>query len=139
VPQLRRKDCVVVNGASEPKRDPRMAWPLYCKAALIVIEDQSRACALNFLLTRSLFKFADEALIDPAFARELPLYVAAVRQIFTTAELSLHLDTLVMEQDRDGCDPEQEPYQATGTREIVGQPWYPGLRDFLTIPQLGIA
>ena len=57
--------------------------------------------AFDYLVAEKLFNFADAASSHPAFARELPRFVAHVRGLFTVEEMRTHLNRIQCEQ-RDG-------------------------------------
>jgi hypothetical protein len=50
--------------------------------------------ALDYLIAEKLLTYADTAVARPEFARELPRFVAEVRDIFSDAEIRPYLDHL---------------------------------------------
>jgi hypothetical protein len=84
-------------------------WIEQCEAAEEINLRYGLKAAFDYLVAEKLFNFADAAKIHPAFARELPQFVARVRGLFTVEEMRTHLNRIECEQgDRDAdieeCD-----------------------------------
>ena len=51
--------------------------------------------ALDYVISEKLLNFAQAAVSHPDFARELPMFVAEIRRLFTPDEISEHLAVLL--------------------------------------------
>jgi hypothetical protein len=69
-------------------------WIEQCEAAEEINLRYGLKAAFDYLVAEKLFNFADAAKIHPAFARELPQFVARVRGLFTVEEMRTHLTDL---------------------------------------------
>jgi hypothetical protein len=71
---------------------PRMrfekAWVEQCKATRAIKRRFGAKSALDYLIGEKLMHFADAARDDPAFARELPRFLAAAWRTFNEYELA---------------------------------------------------
>src|SRR6201987_6230610 len=76
-------------------------WIEQCEAAEEIKLRSGLKAAFDYLVGEKLFHFADAAKPHPAFARELPQFVARVRGLFTVDEMRTHLNRIQCEQ-RDG-------------------------------------
>ena len=66
-------------------------WVGQCEAAEGIKRRYGTKAAFDYLVAEKLFNFADAASSHPAFARELPRFVAHVRGLFTVEEMRTHL------------------------------------------------
>ena len=73
----------------------RTLWQSQCGVAPSLREKYGLQAALDYLVSEKLFTFAEAATSHPDFARELPLFVAEIRRLFTPEEIRAHLETLV--------------------------------------------
>jgi hypothetical protein len=69
-------------------------WKQQCVAARSIRVHYGILSALDYLIGEKLLTFADKALTRPEFARELPRFVAEVRDIFSAEEIKHYLDHL---------------------------------------------
>jgi hypothetical protein len=69
-------------------------WKQQCVAARSVRVQHGTLFALDYLIGEKLLTFADTAVTRPEFARELPRFVAEVRDIFSGEEIRHYLDHL---------------------------------------------
>jgi hypothetical protein len=69
-------------------------WKQQCVAARSVRVRHGALSALDYLIGEKLLTFADEAVTRPEFARELPRFVAEIRDIFSGEEIRHYLDHL---------------------------------------------
>ena len=76
-------------------------WVEQCEAAEGIKRRYGTKAAFDYLVAEKLFNFAEAASSHPAFARELPRFVAHVRGLFTVEEMRTHLNRIQCEQ-RDG-------------------------------------
>lgn len=91
-------------------------WIEQCEAAEEIKRRYGTKAAFDYLVAEKLFNFANAASAHPAFARELPRFVAHVRGLFTVEEMRTHLDRIQCEQrdsdayigERDEFDEESE-------------------------------
>jgi hypothetical protein len=107
-------------------------WIEQCEAAEEIKLRYGLKAAFDYLVAEKLFNFADAAKTHPAFARELPQFVARVRGLFTVEEMRTHLNRIQCEAyigERDELDEEGEqgggrdqprkPYGSHGARSAI--------------------
>ena len=68
-------------------------WVEQCKATKAIKRRFGAKSALDYLIGEKLVTFADAARDDPAFARELPRFPAAVWRTFNEYELAGYIAT----------------------------------------------
>ena len=119
-------------------------WKEQCEAALGVRERHGVVSALDYLIGEKLLTFAETAVTRPEFARELPRFVAGVRDIFSPEEIRLYLAHLERLADFDdelvpaeGDEGDEEflldtPEQRDAARARLRQ-----LKELLTLDVLG--
>jgi len=73
-------------------------WIAQCKAAEEIKVCYGLKAAFDYLIGEKLLNFADAATRNPEFARELPRFVARVRDLFTAEEMRTHLSRIEREQ-----------------------------------------
>src|SRR5215468_5149721 len=69
-------------------------WVKQCTAAEHIKLRYGSKAAFDYIVAEKLFNFADAATAYPEFARELPRFVARVRDLFTAEEIRAHLDRI---------------------------------------------
>lgn len=69
-------------------------WIEQCEAAQDIREAFGLQKALGYLIGEKLLNFLRAADEDPAFAGELPRFVADIKRIFERAEIETYLDTV---------------------------------------------
>jgi hypothetical protein len=69
-------------------------WKEQCDAARSVRDQHGVVSALDYLIGEKLLNYAEAAVTRPEFARELPRFVAQVRNIFSAEEIRHYLDHL---------------------------------------------
>jgi hypothetical protein len=69
-------------------------WKEQCVAARSIRVQHGVLSALDYLIGEKLLTYADTAVTRPEFARELPRFVAEVRDIFSDEEIRPYLDHL---------------------------------------------
>jgi hypothetical protein len=69
-------------------------WKEQCAAARSVQAQHGTLSALDYLIGEKLLTYAETAVTRPEFARELPRFVAEVRDIFHAEEIRQYLDHL---------------------------------------------
>ena len=73
-------------------------WVEQCDATHEIKLRYGVKAAFNYLVAEKLLNFADAATSHPEFARELPRFVACVRDLFTPQEMRTHLARIEREQ-----------------------------------------
>ena len=120
-------------------------WIEQCEAALSIKQRYGLDAAFDYLVAEKLLNFSEAATQQPAFAKELPRFVAEVRSIFTRKELCLEIERLEREQrqrEADAvADAEEEDELLREKPEIVAarSQRFATLKALLTAPQLGIS
>ena len=69
-------------------------WKEQCEAARSVRDRYGVVAALDYLIGEKLLNYAETAVTRPEFARELPRFVAGVRDMFSAEEIGHYLDHL---------------------------------------------
>ena len=124
-------------------------WVEQCEAAEGIKRRYGTKAAFDYLVAEKLFNFADAANSHPAFARQLPRFVARVRGLFTVEEMRTHLNRIEREQrendasieECDKFDDEDEEEHAIGlesstvTAERARQ--FASIAELLTAAELG--
>lgn len=73
-------------------------WVEQCDAAHDIKRRYGVKAAFDYLVAEKLVNFVDAATTRPEFARELPRFVADVRDFFTLQEIRTHLARIAREQ-----------------------------------------
>jgi hypothetical protein len=73
----------------------RIMWRSQCEVAPSIRERFGLEAALDYVISEKLLNFAQAAVSHPDFARELPMFVAEIRRLFTPDEISEHLAVLL--------------------------------------------
>ena len=81
-------------------------WIEQCDAAEEIKRRYGLKASFDYIAAEKLFNFAEAAVRDQEFARELPRFVARVRRIFTPHEMRTHLARI--ERERTECNAEIE-------------------------------
>jgi hypothetical protein len=66
---------------------PSRIWKEQCEASMTIRTRFGCHAAFEYIVLEKLSTFSEAAPTHTTFARELPSFIAAVREIFTTAEL----------------------------------------------------
>jgi hypothetical protein len=116
-------------------------WKEQCVAARSVRVRHGTLSALDYLIGEKLLAYAEVAVTRPKFARELPRFVAEVRDIFNGEEIRHYLDHLervaamedeqALDEDDDEL-PGDVPDQLAAKRARLAQ-----LKELLTSTVLG--
>jgi hypothetical protein len=117
-------------------------WKEQCMAARSVRIQHGILSSLDYLIGEKLLSFADTAVTRPQFARELPRFVAEIRDIFSGEEIRHYLDHLermtTIEDEHAPNDNDDDhffsdsPEEVAAKRERLAQ-----LRELLTSTALG--
>jgi hypothetical protein len=78
----------------DTRREFHKIWVEQCEAAWRIRADYGLGKALDYLLGEKLFTFVETAETDPAFAAELPAFVAAIRRQFPSEVIRDYLAQL---------------------------------------------
>jgi hypothetical protein len=116
-------------------------WKEQCVAARSVRAQHGILSALDYLIGEKLLTYAEMAVTRPEFARELPRFVAEVRDIFNGEEIRHYIDHLermaAMEDEQAPDEDDDElfgdfPDQLAAKRARLAQ-----LKELLTSTVLG--
>ena len=126
---------------------PSQIWREQCQASMTIRTRYGCRAAFEYIVLEKLSTFFETAATHTAFARELPPFIAAVRQVFTTAELLSEFvrferdlqqtakDGLEEEGDIDPDDDFSEPAATVTARSDR----FTLIKQLLLSSQLGIA
>jgi flagellar biosynthesis regulator FlbT len=120
-------------------------WVEQCEAADEIKRRYGTKAAFDYLVAEKLLNFADAATTHPAFARELPLFVARVRSLFTVEEMRRHLNRIECEQrkydayieERDEFDEEAEVILESAVVAAERARRFATIAELLTAAELG--
>jgi hypothetical protein len=113
-------------------------WIEQCDAAERIKRRYGLKAAFDYLVAEKLLNFADAALQDPEFAKELPRFVARVRRMFTPQEMLTHLARVEHEQSEHNADIEEDDALDNEDQPIFESPAAAAerARRFATIKEL---
>lgn len=120
-------------------------WIEQCDAAEEIKRRYGLKAAFDYLVAEKLLNFAEAALRQPEFARELPRFVARVRHMFTLQEFRSHLARIEREQtecnaeieDDDALDKEDELILESPAAAAERARQFATIRELLTAAELG--
>jgi hypothetical protein len=116
-------------------------WKEQCVAARSIRAEHGILSALDYLIREKLLTYAEAAVTRPEFARELPRFVAEVRNVFNGEEIRHYLDHLermaALEDERPPDEDDDDffcdfPDQVAARRARLAQ-----LKELLTSAVLG--
>ena len=110
-------------------------WKEQCMAARSVRIQHGILSSLDYLIGEKLLSFADTAVTRPEFARELPRFVAEIRDIFSGEEIRHyldHLDRMAAIEDEHTPNDDDNFFRVGAKRARLAQ-----LRELLTSTVLG--
>jgi hypothetical protein len=97
--------------------------------------------ALDYLIGEKLLTYAETAVTRPDFARELPRFVAEVRDIFSGEEIRYYLDHLermaAIEDEQAEDEDESESFDDSPDQRAAKRARLAELKELLTSPVLG--
>jgi hypothetical protein len=97
-------------------------WLEQCAATEDIREQFGSKSALDYLVDEKLFNFLAAAEQDPAFAAEVPAFIAEIRRLFTAQELRDYLDQLA--RSKYFAEAACEPDDLLGVDdETMAEPW----------------
>jgi hypothetical protein len=120
-------------------RKPHEIWIEQCEATSVIRQRYGLKAAFDYAVAEKLLNFASVASQHPSFARELPRFVAQVRQLFTPEEIRMHIERIERErnqrevEDSEDDDMVTEDPETTATRSRQ----FEMIKELLTATQLG--
>lgn len=99
----------------------RPLWKSQCDVAPSIREKYGLQAALDYLVSEKLLTFAEASASRPDFAKELPIFVAEVRRLFTPKEIRLHLSALVPraeETARADAEADEDGFESISPQEL---------------------
>lgn len=117
-------------------------WLEQCEAARSIQQRYGLKAAFDYLVAEKLLNYSEAATEHPAFAQELPRFVAEVRRIFTIQELCSEIARLEQEEDERaaetaGIDEEDEFLEAKPDIIAARSQRFAVIKALLTAPELG--
>ena len=98
----------------------RMLWMSQCEVVPSIKGEFGLQAALDYVISEKLLNFAQAAVSHADFARELPLFVAAIRRLFSPDEISVHMAVLVPRVTADAqadAEADEDAFEATSPQE----------------------
>jgi hypothetical protein len=121
----------------------RDIWKEQCAAARSVRAQHGLLSALDYLIGEKLLSYAETAMTRPEFARELPRFVAEVRDVFSGEEIRHYLDHLermaAIEGGHAANLDDGELFDDPPDRRAAKRVRIAQLKELLTSPVLGTA
>jgi hypothetical protein len=122
-------------------------WVDQCDACATIRAQYSLSAAFDYIVAEKLANFAEAAITNPEFARELPTFVAEVRRLFKAEELQAEMarhDRRSMaadrERDHDRADPDDDDPFAEFLAATTSNPsHFIAIKELLFAPVLGIS
>jgi hypothetical protein len=118
-------------------------WREQCAAARSVRVQHGILSALDYLIGEKLLTYAETAVTRPEFARELPRFVAEVRDIFSGEEIRHYLDHLermaAIEDQQAANEDDGELFDDSPDQRAAKRMRLAHLKELLTSPVLGTA
>jgi hypothetical protein len=118
-------------------------WKEQCVAARSVRAQYGILFALDYLIGEKLLIYAETAVTRPEFARELPRFVAEVREMFSGEEIGHYLNHLermaVIEDEEAGNQGDDELFDDSPEQRAAKRARLAQLKELLTSPVLGTA
>jgi len=109
-------------------------WKQQCVAARSIRVQHGILSALDYLIGEKLLTYADTAVTKPAFARELPRFVAEVRDIFSGEEIRHyldHLERMAAIEDEQATDEDNSDFLKDSADQVAEQATDEDNSDFL--------
>lgn len=117
-------------------------WREQCEAAQKVRDQHGVASAMDYLIREKLLNYAEAAVTQKEFARELPRFVAGVRNIFSAEEIRHYLDHLervAAFEDEQPPTEDDELFMDTPEQRAAARARLAQMKEFLLSNMLGIA
>jgi hypothetical protein len=115
-------------------------WLAQCHAARDIRERFGVQAAFDYIVAEKLLNYVDAAATRAEFARELPRFVAEVREIFVHGDIASEIARLRKDLNKRAADSEDDPDEdvlddAKSLRRRLEQ--LEDLREMLIAPRLG--
>lgn len=120
-------------------RRPHEIWIEQCEATEVIRQRYGLKAAFDYAVAEKLLNFASAASRHPAFARELPRFVAQVRRLFTADEILAHIERIERERsEREADDPDADDIVAEDPAAVAERSHqFAIIKELLTATQLG--
>ena len=119
----------------------RIMWRSQCEVAPSIRERFGLEAALAYVISEKLLNFAQAAVSHPDFARELLMFVAEIRRLFTPDEISEHLAVLLPRVEAEAkADAEtgEDEFEDIAPQELAARvERLRALKQVLEVAQLG--
>jgi hypothetical protein len=116
-------------------------WKQQCVAARSIRVQHGILSALDYLIGEKLLTYAETAVTKPEFARELPRFVAEVRDIFSGEEIGHyldHLERMAVIEDEQATDDDNSDFLKDSAEQLAAKrARFAQLRELLTSAVLG--
>jgi hypothetical protein len=116
-------------------------WKQQCVAARGIRVQHGILSALDYLIGEKLLTYADTAVTKPEFARELPRFVAEVRDLFSGEEIRHyldHLERMAVIEDEQATDEDNSDFLKDSAEQLAAKrARFAQLRELLTSTVLG--
>ena len=113
-------------------KSPKEIWSEQCDSARDIKVRYGCKSAFDYIVTEKLMNFAEAACGSTDFAREMPSFVVAVRNLFQRDEMSAHLARVEQELEREHADTADEEDVFADDPEMVAE----RMRRFATVREL---
>jgi hypothetical protein len=121
-------------------------WVAQCDARATIRAQYGLSAAFDYIVVEKLANFAEAAITNPEFARELPTFVAEVRRLFTAEELQAEMARYDRrstaedrERDHDVADPDGDDPFAEFPAATSNPPHFTAIKELLFAPVLGVS
>jgi hypothetical protein len=120
-------------------RKPHKIWIEQCEATSVIRQRYGLKAAFDYAVAEKLLNFASAASQHPSFARELPRFVAQVRQLFTPEEIRTHIERIERDRNLREAEDPQDDDMATEDPETgaTRSHQFDMIKELLTATQLG--
>jgi hypothetical protein len=116
-------------------------WMQQCVAARSIRVQHGILSALDYLIGEKLLTYADTAVTKPEFARELPRFVAEVRNLFSGDEIRHyldHLERMAVIEDEQATDEDNRDFLKDSAEQLAAKrARFAQLRELLKSTVLG--
>ncbi len=117
-------------------------WREQCETAQTVRDRHGVASAMDYLIREKLLNYAEAAVTRKEFARELPRFVAEVRNIFSAEEIRHyldHLERIAAFEDEQPPTEDDELFMDTPEQRAAARARLAQMKELLLSNMLGIA
>jgi hypothetical protein len=117
-------------------------WKEQCEAARAVRDQHGVVAALDYLIGEKLLNYAEAAVTRQGFARELPRFVAEVRDIFSAEEIGHyieHLERMAAFEDAEPPTEDDDLFMDTPEQRALAPARLAQMKELLLSNMLGTA